>query len=120
MFTSSNADASTHHAAGVHYAIRPSLCEGMGISVDECTLSKDLEPEYVAFTSDMKTAIVCLQDNNAIVTVDVSNPAAPTLVQLPRLHLSFRAAPDRSEGGAGGWRFFSTAGELDDVTQRPR
>jgi hypothetical protein len=44
---------------------------GVRIYGPNATVSKDLEPEYVAFSSDSRKAWVTLQENNAIAVVDL-------------------------------------------------
>jgi len=44
-----------------------------GVRILEDSVSKDLEPEYTAITSDSATAFVTLQENNAFAIVDLAN-----------------------------------------------
>eukprot|EP00976_Prorocentrum_cordatum_P053940 1087900-Prorocentrum_minimum.AAC.1 len=47
----------------------------------------DLEPEYLAMSTDGNTLFVGLQENNAIVTVDIEDPTNPALGKLFPLEL---------------------------------
>lgn len=58
-FTAYNAQAAALRASGVR------------IYGPNATTAQDLEPEYVAVSSDSRTAWVTLQENNAIATVDI-------------------------------------------------
>lgn len=46
------------------------------------SVAQDLEPEYIAVSSDSKTAWVTLQENNAIAKIDIKNAAIIELVGL--------------------------------------
>jgi PEP-CTERM motif len=45
----------------------------------------DLEPEYIAVSSDGKTAYVGLQEANAVAIVNISNPASPSVTSIQAL-----------------------------------
>lgn len=47
--------------------------DGTRIFGPNATVAQDLEPEYIAFSSDSETAYVVCQENNTIITVDVVN-----------------------------------------------
>ena len=46
------------------------------------TVAQDLEPEFVAFSSDSQTAFVSLQENNALAVVDIATSAITTILAL--------------------------------------
>lgn len=48
----------------------------------EATVAQDLEPEYVAISSDSTTAWVTLQENNALAVIDITAGQAITLAGL--------------------------------------
>lgn len=57
--------------------------DGVRIFGPGASAAQDLEPEYIAVSSDGKTAYVALQENNALAIVDLENPAAePKVVSL--------------------------------------
>jgi hypothetical protein len=46
------------------------------------TVAQDLEPEYIAFSGDGKTAFVTLQENNAIAKVDIATATVTAILPL--------------------------------------
>lgn len=63
------------------------------------TLSQDLEPEYIAFSPDSRTAYVTLQENNAIAAIDLTTKQLATVQGLPALRpLGFK---DHNKPGNG-------------------
>jgi 2',3'-cyclic-nucleotide 2'-phosphodiesterase / 3'-nucleotidase / 5'-nucleotidase len=46
------------------------------------TVAQDLEPEYIAFSADGKTAFVTLQENNAIAKVDIATATVTEILPL--------------------------------------
>ncbi len=49
--------------------------QGIRIYGPNATVSKDFEPEYIAFSADGNTAYVTLQENNAIAVLDIATKA---------------------------------------------
>lgn len=66
-FTKYNAHAADLRAAGVRIF-------GPG-----ATVAQDLEPEYIAVSSDSKTAYVTLQENNALAIVDITTASVTSI-----------------------------------------
>jgi len=56
--------------------------EGARIGKPGATFAQDAEPEYIAFSSDSKTAFVTLQENNAIAIVDLETATLKNIVGL--------------------------------------
>jgi 2',3'-cyclic-nucleotide 2'-phosphodiesterase (5'-nucleotidase family) len=69
-FTAFNGQADALKAAGVRLF-------GPG-----ATVAQDLEPEYIWITPDGATALVTLQENNAIAVVDIASAAVTNIVPL--------------------------------------
>lgn len=55
---------------------------GVNASGEKATVAQDLEPEYITVSSDSKTAWVSLQENNALVTVDLNNTTISKITGL--------------------------------------
>jgi len=120
------------------------VLEGLGAvffgqpGIDGTTVAQDLEPEFVAISSDGNTAFVTLQENNAIAIVDLSGaePVLQEIVGLGSLDLSTVAIDANDNDGVpnqvlipgaisllqpdaitsfdiGGLTFFATANEGD-------
>lgn len=71
-------------------AFNNALPAGVRIDGPNATVAQDLEPEYVAISSDSTTAWVTLQENNAIGVVDI---ASATVTQLIPLGLKDHSQP---------------------------
>lgn len=56
--------------------------QGYRVGRPGATLSQDTEPEYVAISADSKTAIVTLQENNALAVVDLASQRISKLIAL--------------------------------------
>lgn len=73
-----------------------------GVKKDQAggsTLAQDLEPEYITFSPDSRTAYVTLQENNAIAAIDLSTKQLATVQGLPALRpLGFK---DHNKLGSG-------------------
>jgi Calx-beta domain len=54
-------------------------------STTTVTVAQDLEPEYIAFTPDSRRAMVTLQENNAVIIIDVLNKKLENLSGLPAI-----------------------------------
>ncbi len=59
-----------------------SLPAGMRIGKPGATIAQDLEPEYIAFSADGKTAVVTLQENNGLAIIDLDTATVRRLVGL--------------------------------------
>lgn len=70
-FASLNNDKATLAARGVKFA-----------GPANSTVAQDLEPEYIAFSPDLKKAWVVLQENNAIAMIDVAAAKLDKVVAL--------------------------------------
>ncbi|NJN34632.1 MAG: hypothetical protein HC817_10630 [Saprospiraceae bacterium] len=62
--TALNASKNTLRTAGIRIF-------GSGTPLDTVTVAQDLEPEYVVFSPDSRFLYVTMQENNAILTIDV-------------------------------------------------
>ncbi|XP_041480193.1 mesenchyme-specific cell surface glycoprotein-like [Lytechinus variegatus] len=69
-FTSFNERAAEYEASGVRYPFKNS------------TFSQNLEPEYVAISSDDSTAYIALQENNAIAVIDIAEERIEEIYSL--------------------------------------
>jgi DNA-binding beta-propeller fold protein YncE len=67
-------------------------------------VAQDLEPEYIAVSSDSSTAYVTLQENNAVAVVDIANATVDGIVGLgfKDFSLEGNALDASNEDGAGG------------------
>jgi 2',3'-cyclic-nucleotide 2'-phosphodiesterase/3'-nucleotidase/5'-nucleotidase len=73
-FIASTADFSAFDASGVPAGVR--------IFGPGATPSQDLEPEYIAVSSDSTTAFVACQENNCLAVVDIASATVTALVTL--------------------------------------
>ncbi len=55
---------------------------GVRIFGPGATVAQDLEPEYIAVTPDGRTAVVTLQENNALAFVDIASATVTAIVPL--------------------------------------
>ncbi|MEA5576822.1 choice-of-anchor I family protein [Anabaena sp. UHCC 0451] len=69
-FTAFNGQEATLKAAGVRI---------FGLNA---TVAQDLEPEYIAVSPDNQTAVITLQDNNAIAVLDIANGTISSVLPL--------------------------------------
>nr|XP_054768930.1 mesenchyme-specific cell surface glycoprotein-like [Lytechinus pictus] len=69
-FTSFNERAAEYEARGVRYPFKNS------------TFSQNLEPEYVAISSDDSTAYIALQENNAIAVINIAEERIEEIYSL--------------------------------------
>ncbi|MDO5692381.1 MAG: choice-of-anchor I family protein [Pseudomonadota bacterium] len=58
------------------------LTKGIRIFGPKATASQDIEPEYIAVSSDGKTAWVTLQENNALAKVDIASATVTAITPL--------------------------------------
>jgi len=100
------ADASKSKATQVTFAGLEAP-EGVRVFGPNATLAQDLEPEYVAFSADSKTAYIACQENNAIAVVDLASKKVTALKPL-----GFK---DHSKKGNG----FDSSDKTDTVDIKP-
>ena len=58
------------------------IASGVRIFGPNATVAQDLEPEYIAVSSDSKTAWVTLQENNAIAVVSIKKASVESIIPL--------------------------------------
>lgn len=58
------------------------IADGVRIFGPNATVAQDVEPEYIAVTSDSRTAYVALQENNALAVVDIASGAVTDILPL--------------------------------------
>ena len=58
------------------------IVDAAGLPLRASTVAEDLEPEYVAVSSDSRTAYVTLQENNAIAVVDLVSATVSRIFAL--------------------------------------
>jgi DNA-binding beta-propeller fold protein YncE len=58
------------------------LAEGVRIFADAASVAQDLEPEYIAVSSDSKTAWVTLQENNSLAVLQIPAAAFKDIIPL--------------------------------------
>ncbi|MFZ1027777.1 MAG: choice-of-anchor I family protein [Limnoraphis robusta] len=80
-------DVATREVTSVTFTAFDSQIEqlkqaGVRIFGPNATVSKDLEPEYIAVSSDSTTAYVALQENNAIAVVDIASSTITDILPL--------------------------------------
>ncbi|KAJ3413192.1 hypothetical protein HDV05_008326 [Chytridiales sp. JEL 0842] len=56
--------------------------EGVRISSKASSVAADIEPEYITFSSDSKSAFASLQENNAIAVIDISSATVTNIFPL--------------------------------------
>lgn len=56
--------------------------KGLRVFGPNATVAQDIEPEYITFSADGKTAIVTLQENNALALVDIATAKVTSIVPL--------------------------------------
>jgi Lamin Tail Domain/Secretion system C-terminal sorting domain len=78
-FTTFNARKSEIQATGVR------VFGKMKDSTTTVSVAQDLEPEYIAFAPDSRRAMVVLQENNAVVMIDVLNKRLENLNGIPAI-----------------------------------
>jgi 2',3'-cyclic-nucleotide 2'-phosphodiesterase / 3'-nucleotidase / 5'-nucleotidase len=76
------------------------LPPGMHIARRGVAPSRDIEPEYVAITSDSRTAYITLQENNGIAVVDLATASITRLIGMGyQDHRQVALDPSDRDGG---------------------
>lgn len=93
-FNSFNAQAAALQASGVRLFA--------GVPAGSTTVSQDLEPEYIAVSPDGATALVTLQENNAVAKLNIATATFTSIVPLGLKNFSTLLADFSDRDGTGG------------------
>jgi DNA-binding beta-propeller fold protein YncE len=77
-----NATVTTADFTGFNDRKQELINKGVRIFGKDATVAQDLEPEYIAISGDGKTAVVTLQENNAIAVVDIETATVQDILPL--------------------------------------
>ncbi len=104
-------DARVRHATFRGFDGHEDLLRSDGIRIygPGASVSQDVEPEYVAISADSTTAVVVLQENNALAIVDLATAIVTGLVPLGFKDWSgLEMDPSNRDGGIrmGSWPVF--------------
>ncbi|MGB3760014.1 MAG: esterase-like activity of phytase family protein [Rivularia sp. (in: cyanobacteria)] len=77
-----NATVTTADFTGFNDRKQELINKGVRIFGPDATVAQDLEPEYIAISGDGKTAVITLQENNAIAVVDIETATVQDILPL--------------------------------------
>ncbi|MCB9063708.1 MAG: choice-of-anchor I family protein [Chitinophagales bacterium] len=78
-------NATATHATFTSFNGQVNILKAQGVRVfgaNNPTLAQDLEPEYLAFNATSDTAVVTLQENNAVAIIDIPNKKVALIAPL--------------------------------------
>ena len=78
----SSATVTSAGFAGFNDQKQALINKGVRIYGPNATVAQDLEPEYIAISGDGKTAVITLQENNAIAVVDIETATVQDVLPL--------------------------------------